>query len=112
MKNKNPFILLSVIWGIVTIFCSVGCVVQFVDGKFVFAIIVLCMAIACAFVLGMLVEMAHLVSKANERILVMERIEKMFDDYRKSLNKKNEPFDEFNVPFPEVKIKENKKDEN
>jgi hypothetical protein len=112
MKFKNPYILLSIVWAISTIIFALTSVLKFVDGNLIYGIILLCCSIACAFVLGVLFNTAHQISKLNEQILVTQRIEEMFDNYQKSLNKKNEPFDEFNVPFPEVKNKENKKDEN
>lgn len=113
MKRKNPYILVAIIWAVLTVAFAVSSVVLFVDGELAIGALLVCVACGFAFVAGRIVEKALQIAELN-------RQQKWLHDFAKSLHdlaqeeakrRENEPFAEFDkpseMPFEEVRNKEN-----
>jgi hypothetical protein len=105
MKLKNHYVWMCAIWIISTLLQAVACCINFINGETIKGIAYLCFAIGFAFVSGILYNNAKKVSKYNH---YLDKIEKAFDLLATPKKEKEQtPFDEFDVPFPEVKKEKN-----
>lgn len=113
MKRKNPYILVAIIWAVLTVAFAVSSVVRFVDGEIVIGALLVCVACGFAFTLGRLVEKAMAIAEWNRQVRFLEQAHEALNDFVAELEKaeENRPFKEFDkpseVPFEEVRNKEN-----
>ena len=113
MKRKNPYILVAIIWAVLTVAFAVSSVVLFVDGRLGLGAIMICVACGFAFTTGWLYEKARAIAEWNSQVRFLEQAHEAFTDFVAELEKaeENRPFKEFDapseVPFPEVSDKEN-----
>lgn len=68
MKLKNHYAWVCLIWIIATIFDSVSCVVNFVEGNLAVGLIFLVLSVAFAFVSGILLNKAIVVYWHNKEV--------------------------------------------
>lgn len=113
MKRKNPYILVAIIWAVLTVIFVVASVVLFVDGRLAVGALLVCVACGFAFATGGLCEKARAIAEFNAQCKWLHEMAEVFNEAVKELGKaeENRPFKEFDtaseVPFPEVKNKEN-----
>lgn len=89
MKIKNNYIWLSVLWILSTLFDTVFCVVNFVDGSLIYGLIFLFLSVSFSFVSGILLNKAILVYWHNKEV-------DWLHDFAKELSQEqNKPFEEF-----------------
>ena len=112
MKRKNPYILVAIIWAVLTVALQVASVVCYVEvNSGVGAILGGC-AVGFAFTLGGLVEKAKEISEWNRNVRFLEQAHEALNDFVAELERaeENRPFKEFDkpseVPFEEVRNKE------
>ena len=108
MKRKNPYILVAIIWSVLTVALQVASVVCYVEvNSGVGAILGGC-SVGFAFTLGGLVEKAKAIAEFNAQCKWLHGIAKEIEDMAKNYEqvKANEPFAEFDkpseLPFEEV----------
>ena len=113
MKRKNPYILVAIIWAVLTLAFQVASVVCYVEvNSGVGAILGGC-AVGFAFTLGTLYRQACEIAEWNKNVRFLEQAHEALSDFVADLEKaeENRPFKEFDkprdLPFPEVKDKEN-----
>lgn len=105
MNNKNHYITIFIIWCCSTLIHTVNCIVNFVNGELWEGFIFLVLAIAFALVAGMLLDRAIVTIKFNKLIEEMDKgLAKIIEEMQKKEGEEP-PFEEFDVPFPEVKNK-------
>ena len=113
MKHKNPYILIAIIWAVLTVAFAVSSVVLFVDGRLAIGAFMVCVSCGFAFATGGLCEKARAIAEFNAQCKWLHNIAKEIEDMAKNYEqvKANEPFAEFDkpseVPFEEVRNKEN-----
>ena len=113
MKRPNPYILVAIIWAVLTVAFAVLSVVLFVDGELASGALLVCVACGFAFATGWLYEKARAIAEWNSQVRFLEQAHEAFTDFVAELEKaeENRPFKEFDkpsdLPFPEVKNKEN-----
>ncbi len=112
MKRKNPYILVAIIWTLLTVIFAVASVVQFVDGDIGIGALLVCVACGFAFATGGLCEKARAIAEFNSQVRFLEQAHEALTDFVSELEKAkdNEPFPEFDtpseLPFEEVRNKE------
>ena len=113
MKRKNPYILVAIIWAVLTVALQVASVVCYVEvNSGVGAILGGC-SVGFAFTLGGLVGKAKEIAEWNRNVRFLEQAHEALTDFVADLEKaeENRPFKEFDtpseVPFEEVRNKEN-----
>ena len=113
MKRKNPYILVAIIWAVLTVALQVASVVCYVEvNSGVGAILGGC-AVGFAFTLGTLFQQAKEIAEWNRNVRFLEQAHEALNDFVAELEKdeENRPFKEFDtpseVPFEEVRNKEN-----
>ena len=112
MKRKNPYILVAIIWSVLTVVFAVSSVVLFVDGELAIGALLVCVACGFAFSTGWLYEKARASAEWNSQVRFLEQAHEALNDFVAELEKaeENRPFKEFDkpseVPFEEVKNKE------
>ncbi len=121
MKRKNPYILVAIIWLLLTAIFATASVVLFVDGRLAVGSVFVCFAIGFAFTLGGLVEKAKSIAEWNKQCdwlhemakainsITDEEYQKLCEERRKRAEQV-EPFAEFDkpseLPFEEVRNRE------
>jgi ABC-type transport system involved in cytochrome bd biosynthesis fused ATPase/permease subunit len=101
MKLKNYYIGILVVWAIISLCDSVACAVNIINGNTVKALLFLILSVAFAFVSGKLYVKAQNIADYNRSLERMEQIIKISEKVKQE--RENEPFKEFEVPFPEVR---------
>ena len=116
MKRKNPYILVAIIWAVLTVALQVASVVCYVEvNSGVGAILGGC-AVGFAFTLGTLFQQAKEISEWNRNVRFLEQAHEALTSWVEERQKaeENRPFKEFDkpseVPFEEVRNKENADD--
>ena len=113
MKRKNPYILIAIIWAVLTVAFAVSSVALLVDGKIAIGAFLVLVACGFAFTTGVLFQQAKEVIEWNNNVVFLEQAHEAFNNFVAEIEKakSNEPFAEFDntseVPFPEVSDKEN-----
>ena len=92
MKLKNHYACLLPFWIISTICDSLACVVNFVEGKLVVGFIFLVLAVAVAFVSGILLNKAIAVYWHNKEV---DWLHEIAEELQKDAIYKIKPFEEF-----------------
>lgn len=112
MKRKNPYILVAIIWAVLTVALQVASVVCYVEvNSGVGAILGGC-AVGFAFTLGTLYRQACEIAEWNRNVRFLEQAHEALTDFVAELEKAkaNEPFAEFDkpseLPFEEVRNRE------
>lgn len=121
MKRKNPYILVAIIWAVLTVALQVASVVLFVDGRLAVGALLVCVACGFAFATGVLFQQAKEIAEWNKQcdwlhsiaVSLQEMTDEEINETAKlwwQYQKEKEPFAEFDkpseVPFPEVERKE------
>ena len=112
MKRKNPYILVSIIWLLLTAIFATASVVLFVDGRVGLGALLVCVACGFGIVTGALVEKSIEIAQFNAQIRFLEQAHEALAVFVEEMeeNEKNRPFKEFDkpkeVPFEEVRNKE------
>lgn len=113
MKRKNPYILVAIIWAVLTVIFAVASVVLFVDGRLAVGALLVCVACGFSFATGMLFQKAKEIAEWNRNVRFLEQAHEALNDFVAELERaeENRPFKEFDtpseVPFEEVRNKEN-----
>lgn len=105
MKIKNYYMFCFIAWAITTLIDTLACVIFFTQDNIVATFIFLVLSVAFAFVTGILFVRATIIYNYNKDLKKLEFFTKELKEMEK-----NEPFGEFDVPFPEVKEKRNEND--
>lgn len=112
MKRKNHYILVAIIWAVLTVALQVASVVCYVEvNSGVGAILGGC-SVGFAFTLGGLVEKARAIIEFNSQVRFLEQAHEALTDFVADLGKaeENRPFKEFDkpseLPFEEVRNRE------
>ena len=101
MKLKNYYIGILVVWAIIFLCDSVACAVNIINGNTFRALLFFILSVAFAFESGKLYVKAQNIANYNRSL---ERMQQMLEIAEKvKQEKENEPFKEFEVPFPEVR---------
>ena len=112
MRRKNPYILVAIIWSVLTVAFAVSSVVLFVDGELAIGALLVCVACGFAFTTGWLYEKARAIAEWDSQVRFLEQAHEALNDFVAELEKaeENRPFKEFDkpseVPFEEVRNKE------
>ncbi len=116
MKNRNPYIWLTIIWAVLTVAFAVASVVLFVDGQLAVGVLLIACCGGFAFTAGRLFEKALQIAELNRRQKWLHDFAKDLAEMGRQAEKERQakidgdPFAEFgnerNVPFPEVERKE------
>ena len=104
MKNKSLWLIVFIVWVILSLATSLFCVINILFNNTIVAILFLPLVVGCAVVTGK----THETYKAAK--ILDDYMSKRISEFMELVKKSNEPFQEFNVPFPEVKKKENNDD--
>lgn len=113
MKRKNPYILVAIIWAVLTVIFAVASIVLFVDGRLAVGSLFVCVACGFAFTLGTLFQQAKEIAEWNRNVRFLEQAHEALTSWVEERQKaeENRPFKEFDtpseVPFEEVRNKEN-----
>ena len=105
MISKKIYFTLFVWWVIISVACALFSAINILFNNIIMAIVFLCVSVACGFVTGIINEKYQSAKRFEE---YMNKSIENFMELSKKV--KIEPFEEFNVPFPEVKKKENNND--
>lgn len=89
MRIKNHYAWICAIWIISVLLDTVNCVVKFVEGEIIIGFIFLILAVAFAFVSGILLQKAIAIYQHN-------KVCEFLEDIHEFLKEQNEPFEEFN----------------
>jgi hypothetical protein len=116
MKRPNPYILLTIIWSVLTVAFAVASVVLFVDGQLAVGVLLIACCGGFAFTAGRLFEKACAIAEFNRQQEWLHNFAKELAEMGKEVEKARQyeidgdPFAEFinerNVPFAEVERKE------
>lgn len=112
MKRKNPYILVAIIFAVLTVALQVASVVCYVEVNSGVGAILGCCSVGFAFTFGCLFEKAKAIVEWNGNVRFLEECHEALSDFVADLEKaeENRPFKEFDkpseVPFEEVRNKE------
>ena len=112
MKRTNPYILVAIIWAVLTVAFEGLSILAYIKGEFFGGAFLSCCCGGFAFGTGIVFEKANDIIQWNKQIKFLEEAQdalKFFAEMKE--REKNNPFKEFDnqseLPFPEVSDKEN-----
>lgn len=106
MKRKNPYILLCVLWSVLAVACHITFIVFLIKSNLLVALLSELLSTSFAFTAGRLFQESLFRHRKNKILDAYDEMDILIDELLKE--ELNEPFKEFEVPFPEVKKKEQK----